>query len=288
MKKVLVTGANGFIGKALFSELKKTHEVYGYTRQDGNISFIDFKEFPVNVDYNFDYIYHLCSTVHNYHIFDDPYLDINTNCIGTVALLENIRKYCPNVKLVYVSTFFINDEQPLALYGATKLCAEHICKSYSRVFNINVSIARLCNVYGIGEQRNNTKKNAFMRILFDLINNQNIEIYDINSYRDMIYIDDVISALTTIAEKGENNEVYMVSTGQLRTFKEIVQIIKTNIPTKSQIGLIKPPLFHQQVGIDTFNNDNSKLCALGWKPQFSLEMSIKQIYERYLEEKCIK
>jgi len=264
---ILITGSNGFIGSTLAKALSQ-HNVVSYTRsQYGDIAEIDFDKLPIS---NFDVVYHLASTVHNYHILDNPYIDVQTNCIGTIKILENMRKYCPLCKLVFVSTFFVNNGNPLGLYGASKLFAENACRIYSKVFNIDVSIARLCNVFGCGESTTNNKKNAFMRLVLRLYRHESIDLYDELVYRDLIYIYDVISALTIIAEKGRPQHIYTVGTGTKHIFKDVIFSIKEYLHSNSEIVLIKPPEFHKQVGVLNFTYETESLQALGWNPKFSI------------------
>jgi nucleoside-diphosphate-sugar epimerase len=261
---VLITGADGFIGTALSNKYKHTDLVEFTRSKYGDIANIDFAKLPIQ---DFHVIYHLASTVHNYHILDNPYLDINTNCIGTIKLLDNIKQYCPNAKLVFVSTFFVNSGQPLGLYGASKLFAEHACRIYGKVFNLNVSIARLCNVYGCGESTSNNKKNAFMRLLYRLYTNQSIEVYNENILRDLVYIDDVVNALETIAARGENQFIYTVGTGQKYLFKSLIEQIKKYLNSTSEIIYVDVPQFHKCVGMTDLNYEINSLISLGWIPK---------------------
>jgi fibrillarin-like rRNA methylase len=121
-----------------------------------------------------DQIYHLASTVDNYAVKEGrPYEDIEINCVGTISLLEACKNFNPAAKIFLASTFFVNGNvdkipvgpsapcNPLGLYGATRLAAEHFFHIYHKVFGLNVVIARFTNVFGDYEQGSNKKKAGF-------------------------------------------------------------------------------------------------------------------------------
>jgi nucleoside-diphosphate-sugar epimerase len=174
--KILITGGLGFIGSTLAKKcVDLGYDVTIITRTFDKINNVEsiLEEITIlkrtdittisSEVIGFDVIFHCASTVDNYNIFDNPYLDANTNINGTIALLEACRVHNPNVKVIFTSTFFVNGNppempvtpdmkpEPLGLYGATKLCAEHILKTYNRVFDIDIRIARLSNVFGLRE-----------------------------------------------------------------------------------------------------------------------------------------
>lgn len=82
-----------------------------------------------------DIIYHFAGHTDNYGVIEDPYVDIHSNCSGTISLLEACRKFNPDVRIIFGSTFFVTgkpltnpvDElsicRPVSLYGATRLAA---------------------------------------------------------------------------------------------------------------------------------------------------------------------
>jgi len=151
--KTLIIGGLGFIGSHLAEEcLQKGHEVTIMSRSRAKID--NIKPFVDEVDLvikdlagvkeevaGFDLIFNMAGSTDNYSIIEDePYKDIDMNCTKTIALLEAIKKYNHNAKLLFASTFFVNGNpkqlpvtenslcEPLGLYGATRLAAEHFCK----------------------------------------------------------------------------------------------------------------------------------------------------------------
>jgi len=303
---VLITGGLGFIGSNLsefyyrngdnVTILSRTStKQYNIRPFKDNVTFIqkDIRDISEDDVKDKDVIFHCASTVDNYNILTDPYLDVNVNCIGTIALLEACRKVNKEVPIVYTSTFFVNGNppslpvtasmkpEPLGVYGATKLAAEHILKTYQKVYGLKPIIARLSNVFGLKEQENNNKKAAFNRMIYTAINNGTIKLYDNGKItRDYIYIDDVVSALDVLSKKGESGKIYYVGTGKGHTFREMVDIILEEAAS-GNVEVIPPPVFHSNVGIDDFVCDVQDLKALGWEQKVSLREGIKKIVEQY-------
>lgn len=302
---ILITGGLGFIGSNLARNcVAGGHSVtiiarnlikqYNIRDIKDNINIIvkDVMDIDEEVK-GMDIIYHCASTVDNYNILDKPFLDVDVNCKGTIALLEACKKHNTNVKIVYTSTFFVNGnpssipvnedqrENPLGIYGATKLATEHILKTYNSVYGIKSVIARLSNVYGLGEQYDNNKKAAFNRMIHLAVHNKTIKLYDNGKIvRDYIYVDDVVDALVTLADKGQEGQVYFVGTGEGHSFREMVDIILEESRT-GNVEVIEPPKFHKSVGIDDFVCDISKIKKLGWNPKIDIRSGIKKVVNIY-------
>lgn len=309
---ILITGGRGFIGSHLAKYyLNNGHNITIITRKstknnlqgfEDKIKIIekDVRNINKNDIKGIDKIFHCASTVDNYNIFDKPYIDAKTNILGTIALLEACKNHNPEVEIIFTSTFFVNGnpdilpvtdnikEKPLGLYGATKLCAEHIINTYNRVFGLKTKIARLSNVFGVGEQNTNNKKAAFNRMIWLAVNNDTIKLYDNGKIkRDYIYIDDVINALEIIEQKGKSSleQIYYISYGQSVSLKKLVDIILKEAG-RGKIEIIESPNFHKAVGIDDFYCDISPLIELGWGQKITIIEGIKKVIQQYEIEVC--
>jgi len=309
---ILITGGLGFIGSNLSKRcVELGHKVTILTKQsykDYNIRLFkdsvkvivkDIKEIGEEVQGQ-DWIFHCASTVDNYNVLDKPYLDAEVNILGTIALLEACKKFNKEAQIIYLSTFFVNGnpsklpvdpslkEEPLGIYGATKLAAEQCCKTYSRVFGLKTKVARLSNVFGLGEQTDNNKKAAFNRMIHLAVWDETIKLYDNGKIkRDYIYIDDVVDGLLTIAEKGKisTEQIYYISRGESATMRSLVDIILKESRPFGKVESIEPTKFHKDVGIDDFYCDITPLKELGWQPMVSLEEGIKRVVEVYMKER---
>lgn len=307
--KVLIAGGLGFVGSFLAKDcLGKGYEVDILSRSDKKIANIEDVKDEINLTIKdlrdiskedvegVDLIFNLAGSTDNYAIIEDePYRDIEANCTSTIALLEACRKYNPGVRVVFASTFFVNGNvadlpvtkesqcNPLGLYGATRLAAEHFCHIYHKVFGLDIVIARFTNVFGPNEQSANKKKAAFNYLIKLATEGRDIPVYGKGDFiRDYIYVTDVADACMVIAEKGKTDEIFYVGRGEFVKFAQMIEIIVRE--TGAKVRSIEPPDFHKSVGITDFVCDNTPLRKLGWEPKVSLEEGIRNTIEYYVRQ----
>lgn len=301
----LITGGYGLIGSALVNAIEG--DVTILTRSEkhkeritkiGVITTIkDLLDITKKDIEGKDIICHLASTVDNYHILDDPFIDVETNIKGTIKLLEACKDLPKKPKIIFFSTFFVygneysrtkkpiteeSKTEPLAIYPATKLCAESIIKLYSRLYEIPYLICRLTNVYGESEDYNNKKKGALNYMIMQAIKGELLSVYKGGNFqRDYIYLDDVISAVLFLINKNITNDTYLIGFGKPVLFKDMIDYIHELTDKKSEITEIEPPPFHEAVGITGFVADTSKINKLGWRAKINYKEGIKRIVRTY-------
>lgn len=285
--KILITGASGFVGRELVPVLynhaittlgrnKPDDPLEVYNHIQKNIVDIE----PEDVD-GFDVIFHLASTIDNSNIFKDPKIDYETNCLGTIALLDACRISNPTVKIVYTSTFFAvgnskSNPKPLSLYGASKLATEHIISVYNNVFNMNIITCRLSNIYGVGERLDNFKA-QLNKMVHKAVNTQSIEIFnDGTDVRDFLYIDDCVSALLVLMDKGVKDVMYEVGYGVGCSMKNIANYITMITPTTvNNKESINP------MNISSYVSDIHEMEKLGWYPKIAVSEGIRLMVDWY-------
>tara|TARA_Y100000385_G_scaffold289318_1_gene358386 strand:+ start:2136 stop:3095 length:960 start_codon:yes stop_codon:yes gene_type:complete len=223
--------------------------------------------------YKINYIIHLAAETHvdNSYIYFQKH--INNNIIATQILLNSILNYNQNIKLIHFSTDEIygesnndkifNEESnfnPTNPYAATKACAELIINTYKYSYKLPIIITRCNNVYGLNQH----SEKVIPKFISNVLHNKPIEIHGKNNKkRDFIYIDDVISALEIIIEKGVNHEIYNIGINNPINICELADLICTKMKKKNY-NIIK-------VTDRPFNDyryfiNNRKLIELGWKP----------------------
>ena len=177
MKRVLITGANGFVGANLCNALIGEYDVVGLirsfksrdrdplyllgARDDVTLYFGDIRDFNVIFDVvnkeDIDIIVHLAAQAHVRKAIKDPVSVITTNVIGTLNVLEVARAFdldyviIQSTDKVYGEATNVNEEAPFRpkeIYSASKASADLIAQAYMETYSMNIAVIRPTNLYG--------------------------------------------------------------------------------------------------------------------------------------------
>lgn len=211
MRKVLIIGSKGFIGKnlILFLKERKDIEIICFNREH-HISSL-FKIFQ-----KVDFIFHLAGINRSDNI-DDFY---KGNTEFTKTLCEAIRDVKCKAPIVYASSIQADQKSP---YGSSKRRAEEILFALNKDFQIPIHIFRLTNVFGKWCKPN--YNSVVATFCHNIARDIPINIDDANSIIELIYIDDVIknfiNLMDSLAEKIISNNFkkiepsYKITVGEL-------------------------------------------------------------------------
>ena len=250
-KNVLITGGAGFIGSNLVKYL--IEEGNSVTVLDNFMSGYrsNLKLFPsIRIikgdvrDKNVvetamkgaEIVFHLAASVGNKRSIDNPIMDAEINVIGTLQVLEAVRK--EGVRKIVTSssagifgelkTIPIKEDHPIepdSPYGCTKLCEEKLCLSYSKLYDIEVICLRYFNVYG-QNQRFDAYGNVIPIFVFRMLRNESILIYgDGEQTRDFVHVEDVVQANIKAAEIEGVSGAFNIASGKRVTINRLVEII---------------------------------------------------------------
>jgi len=232
-------------------------------------------------------IIYFISTTHNYNVFTDPHLDINTNLNVLISVLENCKD--KDITFSLISSWFVYgncDElpakettvcKPTGFYSITKKCAEDLLISYCNTFDIKYKIIRLCNVYGKNDKFSK-QKNALQYLIERLKHNEDIELYFNGDFvRDYMNVYDVCRAIKIITEISPENTVTNAGCGMPLKFKDLIDIAYKTLNSKSRIIPIEQPAFHKAVQVKNMWLDNTKLLSLGFKQEIDIETGIREL-----------
>ena len=268
MELINVLGGNGFVG-GRFCELTPTGNLIKNEKYDYNV-------------YSNEVVYFI-STVDNYNVYEDPFIDIETNLTTLIKVLETIgNKRVGELTFNFISSWFVYGNvdlpakedahcDPKGFYSITKRTAEQLLISYCETFGINYRILRLCNVLGPQDTKVSKKKNALQYMINQLKNNEDINLYDGgNVYRDYMYVDDVVTAINTVIEKGDINNIYNIGSGIPTYLNKTIELAKEKLNSQSTINTIPPAEFHNVVQTKNMVLDVTKLNELGFKPKYNI------------------
>ena len=301
--KFLIIGGLGFIGSHLTESLTKNdHNVEILTKtlsKKSNVNILNKKIKIKKIDItNFkklgqcieqfkpNVIIHLAGNTSHSKSFEEPLKDVDSNAKSTLFMLEKIRELDLKCKFLLGSTFIVIgkpkklpiDENtpcnPTTIYGTNRLASEYFCKIYHDVYGLDTNIFRITNSYWPREQVI-PKKNAINFLIYQAFKKQEISIYNKGKiFRDFIYVDDVISGINTILEKGKPGELYWISSGKRTWFYEFGNILEKT--TGCKVKYSETPTYTKKVDVGNFVVNNSKLCKLRWTPKISIDVGIKK------------
>ena len=268
--KVQVFGGSGFVGSEF---VKQNPDCIVNARDDYRIKS--------------DNILYMISTVTNYNVKTDPYVDIDTNLSTLMRVLEQ----CKDLDLTFnfVSSWFVYGETempateesncyPNGFYSITKRCAEQLLISYCETFGIKYRILRLANVAGSGDKKASPQKNALQHMINELKAGRDVNVYDGgNLYRDYIHVSDAARAIKLIMEKGEINTIYNVGNGQPLLFKDMIEYAKELIGGEGKLVPIEIPDFHRTVQVRSMWMLSDKLKSLGYAPNYDMKAIIEDM-----------
>jgi nucleoside-diphosphate-sugar epimerase len=278
MKKVLVTGSSGFIGRHLVAKLIELK--YQVLESSGSASANLCIMGQVNKLPQADIIVHMAARSFIPDSFKDPQGFYSNNLISTLNILEKARK--DGSKLIYLSTYVYGVPQylpidelhpvnPLNPYTQSKVMGEDLCRAYFRDFEVPSVVLRLFNVYGPGQ--GNT---FFIPSILSQLKKPLIELQDSRPRRDFIFIDDVISAIVAATKYVSNGfDIFNVGSGKSVSISQLAEIIRTLSGTKAEIRFMEQ--IRQGEILDTVADISRIKSVLNWNTEVSLENGIRKI-----------
>ncbi len=287
MSKVLVTGATGFIGRALVSKLiSQGWNVIPLNSADGDIA---AKETLENIPHqDISHVIHLAGKTFVPDSWVNPQPFYHTNVLGTINVLEFCR--ASGIPLTYVSAYVYghpstlpicedSDIRPSNPYAMTKWVAEQVCAFYANTYDLSVTTLRPFNAYGIGQGGNF----LIPAIISQVLNQGNsIVVKDLMPKRDYVYLDDLLEVLTFTLNKPIGYNVYNIGSGYSLSVQEVIDIIQEIAGTQKKIvcdGDVRPSELMNVVA------DISKAHKeLRWIPGHSFRDGIEKIIQSEREK----
>ena len=316
MKKIIITGGLGFIGSNLINILKNKYFIinidkvsyasnfnniepniknYKFYRQD-----INNKIFIKNIlnKYNPSIIFNVAAETHVDRSIDGPKQFIESNILGVFNLLESIRHYKNNIKLIHISTDEVygdikrnykskeNDAyNPSSPYSASKASGDFLIKSYIRTYKVPAIITNCCNNFG----PNQYPEKLIPTIIYNILHKKPVPIYGQGkNIREWIYVEDHCDAIIKIAEKGVIGENYNIGSGivlnNIQIAKRIISAFKKitlSEHIQSKIHLVKDRPGHDL----RYCLDSSKIRnKLRWKCKSSFNQRLNETIIWYINK----
>jgi len=298
MKKVLITGATGFIGRHLYRKLKELgYGVTGLSFEGGEIDgdkiiFLDITNKTAVDNFfkkgKFDFIFHLAAFIPKR--MEDYNLEkcLRVNGLGTHNLLLTAKERGVD-KFIYSSSASIYNRRntlmpakedyaaPENIYGLSKLVGENLCELFRRSFNLKTVSLRYASVYGQGQE-----PYCVLPIFIEkVLNNDDIEVFGSGDRtQDFIYVKDVVNANIKAAFlKAEG--IFNIGSGKETSTLDLAKtILKISPENKSKIKK-KPTIKEDKTHF--FLDVRKAKKELNFQAKYSLERGLqdykKAIYE---------
>lgn len=242
---------------------------------------------------------------------DGPGAFVQTNVVGTLALLESVRDYWRALqggkreafRFLHVSTDEVYGSlgdtgkftettpfAPNSPYSASKAASDHLVRAFHHTYGLPVLTTNCSNNYG----PYHFPEKLIPLIIARALAGEPLPVYgDGKNVRDWLYVSDHCAAIRTVLEKGRPGETYNVGGDAERQNIEVVETIckllderrprEDGKPRASQITYVTDrPGHDRRYAIDASKLQNE----LGWKPQYTFEKGIAQTVGWYLENQA--
>ncbi len=296
---ILVTGGAGFIGShivdALIEKGRKVSVIDNLSsgsKDNLNQKAIFYKrDITDDISDIFEkvrpeVVFHLAAHIDLRESVKNPIFDANSNIIGSLNILENMRKF-GSKKIILSSTSATygddvkipttesENENPNSPYGITKLTVEKYMQFYKKVYGIEFVSLRYANAYG---PRQNPKGEAGVIAIFTdkiLTGDQPIINGTGEQTRDYLYIKDIVKANMLVFEKNVSG-IFNVSTGVETSvndlFRKIVELTKMIV---KEVHGPAPPGERMRSCI---SHEKIKK-EFGWEPDYNIDKGLKETIE---------
>ena len=306
----LVTGGAGFIGSHLIKRLLNEGQnvICLDDLSTGNIQ--NILEFKNNKNFSFlrgsvideyklkvDYIWHLASPASPLSYQKNPIQTAKINFLGSLNMLNlaiqnNARILLTSTSEIYGESFeelseaytktSIYSDSVRSCYAQSKLLAETLFYDFKRMYDADIRIARLFNIYGPNKNLNDGR--VVSNFIIQALQNQFLTIHgDGNQNRSFCYVDDTIDALFLLM-KGEFNQLINIGNPRNISIKELAKLIILKI--NPDLNLIHLPALEDD---PFYRKPSIKLAEdfLGWTPKINLEEGLDitiNFYKNFLNK----
>ena len=310
MKKVLVTGADGFIGSHLTEALlEKGYDVKAFTYYNSfntwgwldTFSKEKLKEIEMfsgdirdpngvrEAMKGVDMVFHLAALIAIPFSYHSPDSYVDTNIKGTLNVLqaardlETERIMVTSTSEVYGTAQYvpIDEKHPFqgqSPYSATKIGADRLAESFYRSFNLPVSIVRPFNTYGPRQSARAVIPTIISQLL---AGKEEIQLGALTPTRDFNYVKDTAAGFIAIAESDKTiGEEINIATQQEISIGDLAQEIISQINPNARIICDEQRLRPEKSEVNCLLGSNAKIKELtDWKQQYTFEQGIAETIE---------
>ena len=310
MKKILVTGADGFIGSHLTEELVKLGykvRAFVYYNSFNTWGWLDTlpKEVMNEVDVfigdirdpngvkeamkDIDEVFHLAALVAIPFSYHSPDTYVDTNIKGTLNVLQAAKELktsrilITSTSEVYGTAQYvpIDEKHPFqgqSPYSATKIGADRLAESFYRSFNLPITIVRPFNTYGPRQ----SARAVIPTIITQLLSGkEEIRLGSLIPTRDFNFVKDTVNGFIEIAKsKNTIGEEINIATQTEISIGQLAEEFIRQINPKARIVCEEQRLRPEMSEVNRLLGSNEKIMRLtNWKPNYTFEQGIAETIE---------
>lgn len=312
--KALVTGASGNIGSKLVRNLVQNGwQVFALSRFDSfsELSAVTTIKTDWGHGLEFDcpkisHVFHLASQTSAYVARANVYQDAMTNVLGTISILESIRKAKINPHFIQAGSmteFGLNDKlklnetvplNPNTFYDSAKISSQLYADQFAKEGWLASSVTlRLSNVYGDSSRKNSKHRGFLDKSIANALNSIPITYFGTGEYtRDFVNVADVVNAFRLAGEKADsfNDKNFNIGTGIGTTLYEALMKIvsEVRIQTGIESELVQSDFPVESYDIEKRNqiaNPELFMNRTGWSPSITLESGIRECISKLYSAK---
>lgn len=307
MKKILVTGADGFIGSHLTEELvKKGHKVraFSYYNSFNSWGWLDTlpKEIMDNVEVftgdirdpngvreamkDIDEVFHLAALIAIPFSYHSPDAYVDTNIKGTLNVLQAARSFetsrvlVTSTSEVYGTAKYvpIDEDHPFqgqSPYSATKIGADRLAESFYRSFNMPITIVRPFNTYGPRQ----SARAVIPTIITQLLSGKKeIKLGSLTPTRDFNYVKDTVNGFIEIAKSNKTiGEEINIATQDEISIEKLAKELIRQINKDAKIICDEQRLRPDKSEVNRLLGSNKKIKLLtDWEVKYSFEKGLSE------------
>ena len=329
MKTILITGGCGFIGSNFIQYIfdkKESVQIVNLDKLTYSANINNLKDLPKNNykmvhgdicdtnllkslfhEYQFDAVIHFAAESHVDRSIDGPLEFIQTNIIGTLALLEESRKFYfktknKKFKFLHISTDevygslsnlgkFVESSpyDPSSPYSASKASSDHLVRAWERTYGLPTLITNCSNNYGPYQ----FPEKLIPLMIINCLNHKALPVYGKGeNIRDWLYVRDHCDAINYVLNKGEIGETYNIGGNNeiknIDVVKLICELLDQKLPMQNGGSYLELISFvDDRPGHDfRYAIDSNKIKnELGWFPLESFDSGINKTIQWYLDNK---
>lgn len=306
-KKILVTGADGFIGSHLVEHLVSSGynvRAFVYYNSFNSWGWLDQSENSIKKKIEIfsgdirdpygvkkamdgcDAVIHLAALIAIPYSYHSPETYLDTNIKGTLNILQAARELDLK-KVIHTSTSEvygtakyvpIDENHPVlgqSPYSASKIAADQLAYSFYSSFNLPITIARPFNTYGPRQSARAVIPTIILQLASGI---KNIQLGSISPTRDFNYVEDTVRGFISILESEETNgEIINIGSGYEISIEDTVYLIaklmNSEVVIDEDIFRIRPKLSE----VERLLADNGKAKKmLNWSPEYHGEEGFKK------------